>query len=242
MLREYHKWHSPSLNRDMELLTFGHAGARVIVFPTSMGRYFDWENRHMMETLGPHLENGWIQMYCVDSVDSESWYNDHVDPNTKAARHLQYQDYIINEVMPFTRSKNDNGFAMAVGASFGAYHAVSIGLRFPWHFNRILAMSGLYDLGSWTQGADSYAIHQSNPLEYMRWLDDHDKLEQIKRQDIILPIGRDDQSFARCEAFSQVLWDRGVWHAFRAWDGMAHDWPYWQEMLLLYIAGQRVAA
>ena len=32
MRREYQRWHSPNLQRDMELLQFGHAGARVIVF------------------------------------------------------------------------------------------------------------------------------------------------------------------------------------------------------------------
>jgi hypothetical protein len=43
--REHHRWHSPSLGRDMELLVFGHAGARMLVFPTSMGRFFEWEDR-----------------------------------------------------------------------------------------------------------------------------------------------------------------------------------------------------
>ncbi len=29
MKREYHKWSSPALGRDMELLVFGHAGLPV---------------------------------------------------------------------------------------------------------------------------------------------------------------------------------------------------------------------
>ena len=37
MNREYHKWYSPRLGRDMELLVFGHAGLPVLVFPTSGG-------------------------------------------------------------------------------------------------------------------------------------------------------------------------------------------------------------
>lgn len=44
----------------MELLVFGHAGARVVVFPTSQGRFFQWEDMGMMDTLGEHLERGWI--------------------------------------------------------------------------------------------------------------------------------------------------------------------------------------
>ena len=41
MNREYHRWHSPALSRDMELLVFGHADARVLVFPTSLGKFYE---------------------------------------------------------------------------------------------------------------------------------------------------------------------------------------------------------
>ena len=51
MNREYHKWHSPALGRDMELLVFGHAGTPYLVFPTSMGRFFDYENRGMIDAV-----------------------------------------------------------------------------------------------------------------------------------------------------------------------------------------------
>ena len=37
MNREYHKAYSHELNRDMELLVFGHAGQPILVFPSSMG-------------------------------------------------------------------------------------------------------------------------------------------------------------------------------------------------------------
>ena len=45
MNREYHKWYSNALRRDMELLIFGHSGIPLLVFPTSMGRFFDYESR-----------------------------------------------------------------------------------------------------------------------------------------------------------------------------------------------------
>lgn len=74
MNREYHKWHSPALGRDMELLVFGHAGAPLIVFPPSMGRFFDYESRGMIDAIRDRYESGAIQAFCVDSVDSQSWY------------------------------------------------------------------------------------------------------------------------------------------------------------------------
>jgi len=52
-----------------------------------------------------------------------------------------------------------------------------------------------------------------------------------------LAIGRDDPSYDNNAEFSGVLWGRGVGNAFRAWDGWAHDWPYWEKMVRLYLGG-----
>src|SRR5437588_5855533 len=147
MNREYHRWHSPSLERDMELLVFGHAGARVVVYPTSMGRFFQWEDMGMFgsDTLGEHLEKGWLQVFCVDSVDSESWYAKWRTPAARALRQVQYDSYVLNEVLPFTTQHNSNPFLITTGASFGAYHAVTFALRYPHLVNRVIGLSGLYD-------------------------------------------------------------------------------------------------
>ncbi len=148
MHREYHKWYSPRLNREMELLIFGHAGARVLVFPTSMGRFYEYEDRGMVANLADHLENGWLQLYCVDSVDEESFYNNWAHPAGKIWRHIQYEEYILNEVLPLSWSKNPNPFLIAHGCSFGAYHAVNIAFRHPHLFGRVLALSGKYDMSN----------------------------------------------------------------------------------------------
>ena len=141
MNREYHRWFSPSLGRDMEMLIFGHAGARVLVFPTSKGKFYEWEDRRMMDALRSQLDNGWIQMYCVDSVDAESWYAYWKHPGDRAWRHVQYEYYLLNEVLPLSRQKNPNPFLITVGASFGAYHAVNFALRHP-HLVVIAVLSG----------------------------------------------------------------------------------------------------
>jgi esterase/lipase superfamily enzyme len=36
---------------------------------------------------------------------------------------------------------------------------------------------------------------------------------------------------------SGALWGKGIGNALREWDGWAHDWPFWQEMIQLYIGG-----
>src|SRR3954454_4789437 len=101
MNREYHKWFSHDLQRDMELLVFGHHGAPVLVFPTSQGRFFEYEDRGMVNALAEHLEQGWIQLICVDSVDAESWYCTWAHPAGRIFRHMQYEAYVLQEVVPF---------------------------------------------------------------------------------------------------------------------------------------------
>ncbi len=146
MNREYHKWYSEQLGRDMELLVFGHAGVPAIVFPSSQARFYEFEERGMVGSIGHKVDNGEIQLYCVDSLDAESWYNRNVPARWRIARQMQYQEYILNELVPLVRQKNQDAHLIAIGCSFGGYHAVNIALRHPDVFTGFLSMSGAFDI------------------------------------------------------------------------------------------------
>ena len=119
MNREYHKGFSRELQRDMEMLVFGHAGAPILVFPSSMGRFFEYEDAGIVAALAPGLEQGRIQLFCVDSVDTESWYNHWAHPRDKVVRHIQYDNFIMHEVVPYIRSRNYAPTFTVTGCSFG---------------------------------------------------------------------------------------------------------------------------
>jgi esterase/lipase superfamily enzyme len=234
MHREYHRWFSPSLGRDMELLVFGHTGARVLVFPTSFARFHEWEDRRLIHAIGEHLERGWLQLYCVDTVDGESWYARHRHPAERAARHQQYDNYLTREVIPLTQHKNPNPFLITVGASFGAYHAINFGLRHPEHTGRILSMSGLCDIRSFADGYYSDAIYFNNPVDFIAG---ENEPWRFRHLDIILAVGRDDRLQDCNQRLSHALWSKGIGNALRIWDGFAHDWPVWERMLPMYVGG-----
>lgn len=221
----------------MELLVFGHAGARVLVFPTSMGRFFQWEDMGMMAELNEHLEQGWLQIFCVDSVDGESWYDKNRPPAERAWRHMQYDRYLVDEVLPFTTSKNSNPFLITTGASFGAYHAVNFALRYPQLVNRTLGLSGLYDVKQFTDGYSDDNVYFNSPYDFIQNEHESERLDALRRLDIIFAIGRDDPSCQNNERMSSVLWEKNIWHALRIWDGWAHDWPWWRQMIHAYIGG-----
>ena len=146
MNREYHKWWSNHLHRDMELLIFGHAGAKVLVFPSRLGRFYEYEKLGIIHFLKDKIENGWLQLYCVDSIDAESLYCHWAHPSARIKRHTDFEKYILNEVIPFMHTKNTHDCLMSHGLSLGAFHAANIVFRHPQHFKKLVAFSGRYDL------------------------------------------------------------------------------------------------
>ncbi|HEV3201171.1 MAG TPA: alpha/beta hydrolase-fold protein [Bryobacteraceae bacterium] len=237
MNRHYHRWYSPSLHRDMELLMFGHGGARVLVFPTSLARFYEWEDRGLVGALAEHIERGWLQLCCIDSIDAESWYARWRHPRERAIRNLQYDAYVVNEVLPLTRQVNPNPFLTVTGASFGGYHALNFSFRHPEQVGRLLCMSGLCDIRRFTNGYYDENVYFNNPCDYLANEHDPGRLECLRRMDIILAIGRDDPLRGSNEQLSGLLWQKNIWHAIRIWDGLAHDWPVWHQMIRLYIGG-----
>jgi esterase/lipase superfamily enzyme len=234
--RQFHRWYSPSLGRDMDLVVYGHAGARALVFPTSMGRFYEWEDQGMMRALGEHLERGWLQLYCVDSVDEESWYAKWKRPHDRAVRQAQYDAYLRDEVLPLSRQINSDPFLMTMGASFGAYHAVTFAMRYPQLVSRAIGMSGLYDIRQQTDGYSDDMVYQYTPADFVMG-EQGERLQALQHLDLILSIGRDDPLRGENDYFSGRLWSKGIGHALRIWDGWAHDWPYWRDMIRNYVGG-----
>jgi esterase/lipase superfamily enzyme len=238
MHTKHHSWHSPALDgKRMDLLVYGHAGAKLFVFPTSMGTYREWPDRRMHLVLRDYLENGWLQMYCLHHVHDESWYMDWKHPGARAWRHVQYDNYLRHEVVPFSYSQNPNDFIIAAGASLGAYDAAVFALRNPDVVRRLIGMSGRYDITMLTDGYRDETVDMVNPVALAAAPMSGAHHAALQRQDIILAVGRGDPALETNRQLSGILWGRGVGNALREWHGFAHDWPWWERMLRLYVGG-----
>lgn len=242
MHREYHKHYSCSLQREMELLIFGHAGKAVLFFPTRMARFYDYENWRVIEPIRDRIEAGEMQIFCVDSVDAESFYNKHAHPSARICRHLQYERYIIHEVLPFMQMKNGAEAYEIAGCSMGAYHAVNFALKFPSRFYKIVAMSGRYDLTQSLQhfsdlfdGYHDENIYFNMPIQFIPNLSDPFLLQCIRETEIILAIGQEDPFLSSNQYVSHLLNDKGVHHQLHVWDGEAHRPRHWRQMVRLYL-------
>ena len=168
MNREYHRWYSGRLGREMELLVFGHAGLPVLAFPTSCGRFFELEDRGLIGAVAGRIDTGQLQFFCVDSVDAESWYNRQVPPRWRIARHMQYEQYLLQEVVPLIRLKNNNPHMVALGCSFGGYHAANMALRHPNIFTGLMSMSGAFDVSNFLSGYYDQDCYFNIPTHYFQ--------------------------------------------------------------------------
>ena len=80
MHTEYRKEYSRYLDREVEFKIYGHSGKPCLVFPPQDGKFTDYENFRMVETLSDYIEQGRLQLFCVDSVDRESWSDKEGNP------------------------------------------------------------------------------------------------------------------------------------------------------------------
>jgi esterase/lipase superfamily enzyme len=109
MYREYGKWWSSSLGREMEFLWFGQFGRPVMLFPTSGGRFYENEERGLAGSLADKVDRGEIQLILIDAVNEESWYNTSIHPAVRVARHLQYDAYLRHEMAPYITNRAQRG-------------------------------------------------------------------------------------------------------------------------------------
>ena len=236
MNREYHKWWSPRLGREMELLVFGHAGVPSVVFPSSQGRFYEFEDRGLVAAVSHKINNGEIQLYCLDSVDAESWYNRNVSPRWRIARHMQYEDYVMQEVLPLVRLKNWNPHLASLGCSFGGYHAVNIALRHPDRFTGFLSMSGAYDMSGFLSGYYDSDVYFNTPPSYIANLSDPWYYDRYRRNTYILATGWDDQCLGSNQHLAHLMGERHIPHRLFIWDSWnSHDWPTWARMMNEYL-------
>lgn len=237
MQREYHKWYSPSLGRDMEQLVFGHAGAPVIIFPTSQGRFYENEDMGMINALADKIDGGHIQLYCVDSVDSDSWYNWHGSLEWRMDRANAYDAYLFYEVLPFINSRNSNGYVITTGCSFGAYHAVNFGFRHPERVHKIVALSGRYNLRHYFDPYYNEDLYYNSPLDYIGGAQEGEFLGRVRQQQINLLTGTWDLGVCQNETrqLNDLLNSKGINHTYEVWQDSGHDWPYWFKQIRQFI-------
>ncbi|MDP2237838.1 MAG: alpha/beta hydrolase-fold protein [Bacteroidales bacterium] len=241
MHKEYHKWYSPSMHRDMELRVYGHYGKPLIIIPTQGGSFHEAEDYHMINVLSLYINEGRIKVITVDSVDTDAWANENAAVHDRGNRHEQYNSYIMNEVIPFIGNHcNNPDIKVAItGSSMGAYHAANFFFRHPFVFDTVIAISGIYDLRLFIGDYVDETVYFNSPLRYLRNLNDEAILNQLRKNKIVIAVGQgawEEEMIVDTNEMKAILEEKNVpaWIDFWGND-VDHDWTWWRVMLPYFV-------
>jgi esterase/lipase superfamily enzyme len=180
-------------------------------------------------------------LFTVDSVDEQSWSNETIPPVERLKRHMDYERYILNEVVPFVRrhcnAPEEKPFLM--GASMGGYHAVNFFFRRPDVFEGLLALSAMFQVRHFLGDYMDDQVYFHSPLHYLGNMSDDTYLEQYRKGRIIICVGRgqwDTPMLADAYALKNILDTRDVPAWFDVWGYDAdHDWVWWRKQLPYFL-------
>lgn len=242
MNRNYHTWWSDRLQKEMELLVYGTEGYPVLIFPTSSGRFFDFEERGMVHSIAEFIEREKIVLYTIDSLDGESWDNPSKSPEERARRHEDYDEYVVQEVVPFINGRNSRSDRIVTGGvSMGAFHAVNFLLRHPDCFGGTIALSGIYNvrffLGNY--GGDDTNVYYNSPMEYLPQLTDDWFLHRLRCSDIYICVGQgawEEPMLYDTKTMKDIFDEKQIPAFVDFWgNDVNHDWPWWQKQFPYFL-------
>ncbi len=232
MKEEYYKWHSGYLNRDVEMLVFGHSGYPVILFPTSMGSFHENKDMGLIESAKWYLDQGLVQIFCPESNDRNSFYNKAIHPHQKIEQHVAYDKMICHEVVEKVRFNTKVGKVVTAGCSFGGFHAANFAFRHPGYCSHMFSLSGAFDIRSFMHGYQHEDIFYNSPLEFLQDLHD----PELWKMDIVLGSSNWDICFDANIKLSDTLEAKRIRHWLDVRKDRHHDWPLWKEMFPHYLS------
>ena len=245
METQYYKQYSPALGRDMECKVYGHAGRPVLFIPCQDGRFFDFENFHMTDVWAPWIESGQVMVFSIDTMDQETWSNKGGDPYWRICRHEQWVRYITDEMVPFMRAmvNQRNGWegepgVLVFGCSLGATHAANLYFRRPDLFDRLLALSGIYDAAYGFDGYMDDQVYLNSPVHYLANLPaDHPYVELYNRKKAVICVGQGPWELPETTCrLRDIFAEKNihVWVDLWGYD-CAHDWDWWYKQVVYFL-------
>ena len=131
---EYHEHYSGWLNRTMKFKVYGHGGKPVLFIPCQGGRFFDFENFHMIDYWAKWIEDGKVMVFSIDTIDLETWSDKNGDPAHRSYMHEQIEYAVRADVHRYPRfnwnaiakwGNGDDGEALFTAVtSFCAYQDI----------------------------------------------------------------------------------------------------------------------
>jgi esterase/lipase superfamily enzyme len=231
MQRNHDTFRSRLLERQVDYLWFGDAGRPLVMFPTSGGRYFENEDRGLIDAVSGYVDTGRLQVCCIDAFNDQTWNCPGLHPAERVRRHDVYDRYLCEEMFPMVAARAGRGDTAVYGASLGGFHAANFAARHPEQVARCIALSGLFDSRRLLEGFWDDLCYYHSPVHFVPNMD-HDWARRLGRVEWVIATGEQDSLVGETRKFSQILRDKGIPVHSEIWPGVfGHDWPFWKQHL-----------
>ena len=238
-MREYYpKEYSPVLGREMECAVFsgdGDAERVCLAFPPQDGRFYDFKNFGMVESVRPWIESGKILLVCADGIDWETWSKSDGDPRARIELQERWYHYIIDELLPRYERKPWRK-SLVCGCSMGGVHAGNFFFRRPDLFDAMISLSGLFNASYFFGDYMDDLVYANSPAHFLPNMpEDHPWISLYRQSKIILCCGQgaweDDLRVGTAE-LDRILSAKNIPHWTDWWGyDVSHDWCWWQKQL-----------
>ncbi len=232
---------SGHLNREMEFKIYGHGGKPVIFIPCQGGRFYDFENFHMIDYWAKWIEEGKCTVYAVDVIDNEAWAAKWMDNRRRIENHERWYHYMVDELVPtIWHHSNGRGDILLFGCSMGAMHAANLYFRRPDLFDSVFAISGVYDSKLLFGDYMDDLVYNNCPVHYLENMgQDHPYINQYNSRKMLFVVGQgawEDDLLESTRRLDWVCRKKDIRTRFEYWGhDVSHDWPWWFKMVDVYL-------
>ena len=230
---EYIREYSPILDREVEFKRYGYSGKPVLVFPSQDGDCNQYESFGMIDVLSDYIEQGRIQVFCVGSVDLESWSDLNGNPRYRIEMQEKWFEHICYEMVPRIQYISWRSDIIVTGCSMGGAHAGILFFRRPDLFDTLISLSGEFDARMFFGNYMDDLVYNNSVVDFLRdmpW--DHPYLDLYRQKNIIICIGQgawEGELLPSNRELDRILCEKQVpaWFDYWGFD-VAHDWPWWR--------------
>lgn len=228
------------VDRCLSVVQYGYYGRPVLAFPSEGGRAWDFERHGMLDGIADLVHDGRVKLYCVDSLDADTWSDEALPIEERALRHEVYTRWLTHTLVPYIHSDTSQGAELiSVGCSLGAYHAVHFAMQRADLAPLAIGLSGNYDVTSWgSWGERGDATYFANPNDYVPNLHGEHLDWLRQRLSIVVVAGQGDRESDPTEALpstvklARLLQEKGIRCELDLWGfDVSHDWEWWQRQL-----------
>lgn len=236
----YKRHYSAHLNREMEFKVYGYGGKPVLFIPCQGGRFYDFENFHMLDHWAQWIDAGLCTVFSVDSIDDEAWGATNADPRWRIENHEKWYHYIVEEMVPTIWHLSGRRDILPFGCSMGAMHAANLYFRRPDLFDGVFAISGVYDSQDFFGDYMDDLLYNNCPSYYLANMpQDHPYISMYACHKMLIVVGQGAWEGPLVEStrrLDSVCGRKRIPVRFEYWGfDVDHDWPWWYRMVQTYV-------